>query len=247
MSPPDAAGRLLSSRGIADPQRIDLDLDQLRASLAPLFAAYDAEVERGDRNRAHAIKMRITRTAIACLEDAVPAGARGLYAFTGKADRIASLTYIGMAASGSLRRRIEKRLRDETCLDARQYGRSREDIWDTAYRRMCVSMGSEPELLVRYAYDHVKTTALFEKAGRLIFFVTDAPDEAVKAAESLPIYSAISAGAPLLNVQERDRLTTRFEAGEQLAMQVVQQAGIEEEHWSARAQTLLSRFSGNCC
>jgi hypothetical protein len=233
--------------GTADPRRIDLDLAQLRGSVAPLFAAYDAEVERGDRDRAHAVKMRITRAGIQALEEAVPADARGLYFFADEDDRLASLTYIGMASPGSLRRRIEKRLRDETCLDARQYGRSREEVWDTAYRRMCVSMGSDPRLLLGYAYDHVKTTALFKQAGRLIFFVTDAPAPAVKAAESLLIYSAISAGAPLLNIQERDALTTSFEAGEQLAMKVIELAGIEVEHWSGRAMTLLSRFDGKCC
>lgn len=109
-------------------------------------------------------------------------------------------------------------------------------------------MGSAPETLVRYAFNHVKTTQLFAGAARLIFFVTDASAATIKSAESLLIYSALSSGAPLLNIQERDRLTTtNFAPGELLARKVIDLAGIESAHWSARAETLLSRFRGTCC
>lgn len=228
-------------------EMIEFDLRPVRQAAAPYFAAYDRAAALRDAGAARKAKRDVTRIGVSALGDAVPADARGLYLY-GKADgRLASLAYVGIAATGSLWKRTEKRLRDDTCLDTSQYGRSREDVWDAAYKRMCVSMGSNPKTLIRYAFDHVKTTALFEKADRILFFVTDAPHEAIKAAESLLIYSAISAGAPLINIQERDKLTTDFAAGDELALGVIHLSGIESTHWAARAATLLSRFRGDCC
>lgn len=228
-------------------QRTDLDLCTLRSRVAPLFKDYDRAVAASDARAAHAAKMAVTNTALAELAAVLPEQARGLYFFAGEDNLLSSLTYIGVASPGTLRSRMTSRFRDDTCLDAAQYGRTREDVWDTAYRRMCVSMGSEPATLVRYAFDHVKTTQLFAGAQRLIFFMSDASPDAVKSAESLLIYSAVSSGAPLLNIQERDRLTTEFGTGRRLAMEVINLGRIGNAHWSARAATLLSRFRDTCC
>lgn len=194
-------------------------------------------------------KIEITRTAIRELKESISDSARGLYFFAGESGRLECLTYIGIASPGTLLNRMSSRFRDETCLDTSQYRRPREEVWDTAYRRMCVSMGSKSQTvtLVRYAYDHVKTTSLFEMADRLVFFVTKASQERVKAAESLLIYSAVSAGAPLVNIQERDKLTTDFAPGEELALEIIDRADIEGRYWRERAEILLRRFRGTCC
>lgn len=228
---------------------VEYDLVSLRERLAPLFLMYDHAVARRDQRPAWLAKIEITRTAIGELRGTLSETARGLYFFVGKSNTLECLTYIGIASPDTLLNRQTGRFRDETCLDKRQYGRPREDVWDTAYRRMCVSMGakSTTETLIRYAYDHVKTTALFQSADRLMFFVTDAPRQAIKAAESLLIYSAVSAGAPLVNIQERDKLATDFGPGEELALEIINRAGIGAAHWSARAEILLSRFRGECC
>lgn len=228
-------------------QRVDLDLGTLRKLVARYFEEYDRAVALSDRRGARAAKLAVTDTALRQLAALVPEQARGLYFFAGSDQLLSSLRYIGLASSGTLRNRMTGRFRDETCLDAAQYGRSREEVWDTAYRRMCISMGSAPEALVRYAFDHVKTTQLFAGAEKLMFFISDETAEAVKSAESLLIYSAVSGGAPLLNIQERDRLSSDLRRGEHVAIEVIGLAGIESAHWSSRATTLLSRFQGACC
>lgn len=236
--------------------RADFDLDKLRNEVAPSFKAYEEAVQRGESAGAHSAKMSITRMALSALRAILPhPEAKGLYLFAG-ADRLSELRYIGKSSPGTLFGRLEKRLRDETCLDATLYGRSREDVWDVAYRRICVSMGrpragraniTSPETMLGYAFDHVKTAALFAESTRVILIISDAVPAAVKAAESLLIYSAVSGGAPLLNIQERDKLTTGFHGGAELAMEVIRQAGIDTAHWIDRATSLLGRFQGKCC
>lgn len=237
--------------------RFDFDLECLRRQVAPFFRDYDEAVRQGDCDRAYAAKMSVTRTALSKLKKILPnPDCRGLYLFAGQDEELAQLRYIGKSSPGTLYKRIEKRLRDETCLDAKLYGCSREDVWVTAYSRMCLSMGqanaghrrvTAPETLLRYAFDHMKTTALFKDSTRVIFFVSEAEPAMVKAAEALLIYSAVSGGAPLLNIQERDNLLTDFSAGVDLAIDVIQQAGIETAHWHERAKALLGRFDGQCC
>lgn len=148
-------------------ETIELDLGKLRHAVAHLFREYDDGVEERDSPRARRAKKKITDTAIRYFEQMIGPTARGLYLFAGRQNDLSGLMYVGIAARAPLLNRMIGRLRDETCLDELQYKRSREDIWDTAYRRMCVSMGSHPETLVKYAFDHVKTTALFSRSDRL--------------------------------------------------------------------------------
>ncbi|HZG09100.1 MAG TPA: hypothetical protein VEZ70_08990 [Allosphingosinicella sp.] len=237
--------------------RLEFDLEKLRDEVAPTFRLYDDAVRIGDSDRAYDAKCAITRKALDGLMAILPyPDAQGLYLFAGHSDRLAELRYIGKASPGSLFGRLEARLRDETCLDTGQYGRAREDVWDDAYRRICVSMGrrrlrrstvTAPEKMLEYAFQHVKTTLLFDRAARVILIVSDAGPEVIKGAESLLIYSAVSAGAPLINMQERSNLTTSFDAGIELALSVIREAGIDAAHWTERATSLLGRFHGRCC
>jgi hypothetical protein len=228
-------------------ERLDFDLKSLRASLRPTFQQYDEAVAALNGKLAHDKKMAITNAAIDTLERKTGTRSRGLYFFVGPEDMLSDLTYIGLSKECFLNRMVP-RLRDETCVDETQYRKSREDIWDTAYRRMCVSMrGTAPETRIRHAFDHVKTTKLFDGADRIIFFKTDAAAEEIQSAEAILIFSAVSANAPLLNIQERQKVKANLHVGRSLAFDVIDSAGIDTEHWRAKAQIIFDRFGGACC
>jgi hypothetical protein len=108
-------------------------------------------------------------------------------------------------------------------------------------------MQSAPKALLGYAYKHVKTTLLLRSADAIDFFILDDLDQTIKAAESLLIYSAISAGAPLINIQERQSLASDPTSGQGLARQIVSRSKISDKQWLERIDVLLSRFSGECC
>lgn len=233
---------------------IRFDLDALRARFQPKFAEYDEAVRRRDTATAHRCKMDITDRAIEALAAEVPDDARGIYIFKSEADGPQAYIYIGIACSKSFHSRMEGRFRDENCFDEWSSNVGRAQVWDRVYQRICVSMGprkghpkgSSPEKKLDYAYQHAKTVTLFRNASAILFFPMDAPDEAIKSAESLLIYAGTSRGAPLLNIQERDKLSARLGPGEELARHVMRQLP-DGEQWTSTANDILERFGGSCC
>lgn len=122
-------------------------------------------------------------------------------------DNLAGLNYIGIAEGRTrpLGRRIVDRLRDDSALDT-----SLDQLSPGAARRVVHNrlVCALPGTGQNYVDKHLKVAELCRRSPIVVLIGVDEPKQIIRDAEKILIRSAVSAGAPVLNVQHR-----RFKGG----------------------------------
>lgn len=201
------------------------DLAALRGAFAEEFGIWDQAIELNDTKQARRARRSIQEIACAVLARH-PATLGGFYLFADltRAVDLSGLNYVGIADTPRrpIGRRIVDRMKDDSSLDVNLDHKDVETARRIITGRLLCAL---PHSGGNYVEKHLRVATLFRRSPTVLLLGCERSPSLIRDAEALLISSAVSAGAPVLNVHHRHLRRTVSRVAFDLAHQVVAAAG----------------------
>lgn len=217
-------------------------ISRLRVAFSGQFEKWQRAVEEGNTALARQARAAIRALAFEGLTDG-PAAMGGFYLFIdpGQQDSLAGLNYIGIAEGRArpIGRRIVDRLRDDSALDSSLDQLGPEVARRVVHDRLVCAL---PQTGQNYVDKHLQVAELCRRSPTVVLIGSDEPKHTIRKAEKILIRSAVSAGAPVVNIQHRRFKGDASERAYEVAHAVIDQ-GVQHGLSSTGGKQWRSRLA----